>query len=319
MTLLVVGATGTLGRQIVRKALQDGYQVKCLVRNIRQAAFLKEWGAQLVYGDLSIPETIPPCLYGVSAVIDASTARAFDSYNASVIDLVGKKYLLEASLKAKVDRFVFFSLVNIDSYGNVPLLNYKKMLESMIQSSGIKYTIFRLSGFYQGLINQYCVPILDKQPIWLTTNSPSMAYMDTQDIAKFVVKSLCMPQCENSLLNLTGDYLWSSEELINICQTLSGQKAKINRIPLSMLKALRKFTQLFEWTYNISDRLAFAEVLASQQNFITPMDDIYNSFGIEKSEILTLEKYLQEYFARILKKLKELNYNQKQKQNDIVF
>jgi hypothetical protein len=88
-SMLVIGATGTLGRQVVRRALDEGYDVRCLVRpRMNPADFLRDWGATTVSGDLTKPETLPAAFVGIHTVIDASAARPEeDSY---VIDWKAK-------------------------------------------------------------------------------------------------------------------------------------------------------------------------------------------------------------------------------------
>ena len=78
--VLVVGATGTLGRQIVRRLLDEGYDVRCMVRpRPLPADFLRDWGASTVQGDLLKPESLPAALVGIHTVIDASSARPEES------------------------------------------------------------------------------------------------------------------------------------------------------------------------------------------------------------------------------------------------
>ena len=75
-SLLVVGGTGTLGRQIVRRALDEGYDVRVCVRpRERPADFIRDWGASTVQCDLTDPATIPAALVGIHTVIDCATAR----------------------------------------------------------------------------------------------------------------------------------------------------------------------------------------------------------------------------------------------------
>jgi len=318
MSLLVIGGTGTLGRQIVLQALTRGYQVRCLVRNFRKAAFLKEWGVELVYGDLSRPETIPPCLKGITAVIDASTSRANELDSLKKVDWEGKLCLIEAAKAANIKQFIFFSAQNAEQFNNIPLMKLKNGIETKLQQSGIPYTIFRLTGFYQGLIEQYAIPILENLPIWVTNENTYISYMDTQDIAKFCLKALQIPQTKNQIFFLSGSKGWASSEIINLCEQLAGQEAKVQRIPLFFLKLISRFFGFFEWGQNISDRLAFAEILSAENNFSKSTFELYKIFKVDPSEIIQLDDYFLEYFIRLLKRLRDINFEDVQKQKNLV-
>ena len=318
MSLLIIGGTGTLGRQIVLQALTKGYKVRCLVRNFRKANFLKEWGVELVYGDLTKPETIPPCLKGISAIIDSSTSRADELDSLKSVDWEGKLYLLKAAKIANVKRFIFFSVQNIEQSSNIPLLKIKHNIEKKLINSNIPYTIFRLPGFYQNLIGQYAIPILENLPIWITTENLNIAYMDTQDVAIFCLRSLQLPKTENKLFLLNGLNYWASYEIIKLCEQLAGQSAKVQRIPSFLLNFITNLFGIFEWGQNISDRLAFIQILKAKNNSSLTKQDLYQIFKVDSSEIIQLEDYFLEYFIRLLKRLRDINFEDVQKQRNLI-
>lgn len=313
MSLLVIGGTGTLGRQIVKRAIDEGYQVKCFTRNLRRANFLKDWGAELVYGDLSLPETIPPALKGVSFIIDAATVRPTDDYNSETIDWKGKVALIEAAKLAKIKKFIFFSVLGASSNSAIPLIDLKVKTTELLKDAPFACTIFQCSGFFQGIINQYAIPVLENKTIWLLGNASPIAYLDTQDAAASVVTNLKDLEPGTKTAALIGKKFWTSEEIVALCERLSGKTAKVFYIPGIALSLLSRFLRLFEFTWNISDRLQFSEI---KTNSLQTAQSIPEATW--PTERLGLENYLQEYFGKIMKKLKETNYQQSQN-NEISF
>ncbi len=313
MKLLIVGGTGTLGRQIVRHALDQNYEVRCLVRSLNRGSFLKEWGAELVKGDLCNPETLPPALEGVDAIIDAATTRITDTLSIKAVDWEGKVNLIQAVQAAGIDRYIFFSILNAEQHPEVPLMEIKHCTELFLAESGLNYTILRVGGFMQGLIAQYAIPILDNQVVWITGESTPIAYMNTQDIAKFAIRALEVPETEKQTFPVVGTRAWEAYEIIDLCERLSGETARISRVSLTVLRLMRRITRFFQWGQNTADRLTFAEVLASGNPFDAEMEDVYKIFGIPRQEITTLEEYMDEYFTRIMKKLKEIDYEKNKK------
>ena len=308
MKLLVVGATGTLGRQVARQALDEDHEVRCLVRNPNKAIFLKEWGAEIVKGDLCDESTLPPALEGVDAVIDAATARVTDNLSAKEVDWQGKVNLIQATKAAGVDRYIFFSILDADKHPEVPLMNIKHCTELFLAESGLNYTVLQLAGFMQGLIGQYAIPILEDQVVWVSGESTPIAYMNTQDIARFAVRALSVPATEKKTFPVVGTKAWGAYEIMNLCENLSGKNSRISRISLTVLGLLRRVARFCEWGQNTADRLSFAEVLASGKPLDAPMDEVYETFNLDPKETTTLEEYMKEYFGRIMKKLKEIDY-----------
>lgn len=318
MSLLIIGGTGTLGRQIVLQALTKGYRVRCLVRNLRKANFLKEWGAELIYGDLILPETIPACLKGITAIIDASTTRPNDLTAMKKIDWDGKLALIEAAKVAGIKHFIFCSALNAEQFSFIPLMKMKKRIEIYLKKSDISFTIFRLTGFYQALIQQYAIPILEGFPIWITDEQIDISYIDTQDIARFCVRSLQLPKTKNKVFILEGPKRWLSLDIIKLCEQLAGQSANVNQIPIFILKLFTNVIGYFEWGQNISDRLRFVEILNNKNTFSNSKVDLYQIFKIDINEILNLEDYFLEYFIRLLKRLKDINFEDIQKQKNLI-
>ncbi|KAK6946521.1 NmrA-like domain [Dillenia turbinata] len=161
--MLVVGATGTLGRQIVWRALNEGYDVRCFVRpRSAPADFLRDWGCY----HLSKPETIPATLVGIHTVFDCATRRPEEPIK--MVDWEGKVALIQCAKALGIQKYVFYSIHNCDKHPDVRPMEIKSCTVKFLKDSGLPHITIRLCGFMQGLIGQYAVPVLEEQSVWGT-------------------------------------------------------------------------------------------------------------------------------------------------------
>ena len=306
MKILLVGATGTLGRQIAKKAIEFGHEVRCIVRNPRKASFLQEWGCELTKGDILRKNDISYALQDIEVVIDASTSRPEDKESIYETDWEGKLNLFNECEYKGIKRVIFLSILLTENFRNVPLMDVKYCTEKLLEKSNFDYTIFQSAAFMQGVISQFAIPILDNQAVWISGAPTKIAYMNTQDMARIIVSSIENKKTFRNKLPLVGPKAWDANEIISLCEKYSERKAKIFRISDFVIKATQSAVSFFQDSLNVAERLAFAEVTSSGIELNSEMSKTYEILEIKESEITSLEVYIKDYYQQILKRLKEM-------------
>jgi uncharacterized protein YbjT (DUF2867 family) len=137
MTILVTGATGNVGRQVVQQLLDRGANVRALVRNPGTAKLPA--GVQAVQGDLLDPDSLRSALDGVSSLFLLNAVVA-DEFTQALI-------ALNLAREAGIERIVYLSVIHSDLYSNVPHFAGKYGVERMIGQMGLNATILRPAYF----------------------------------------------------------------------------------------------------------------------------------------------------------------------------
>ncbi len=159
MTILVVGATGNTGRQIVQKLQQSGQtSTKVLVRS--QEKIQQIFGAtidlEIFEGDVLKKDSLVPALSGTKTVFCATGTRSgFGNNGAQQVDYEGTVNLIDQARRAGVEQFILVSslcvsriLHPLNLFGGV--LYWKKKAEEHLIRSGLSFTIIRPGGLRDG-------------------------------------------------------------------------------------------------------------------------------------------------------------------------
>jgi uncharacterized protein YbjT (DUF2867 family) len=147
-TILVIGATGFLGRRIVDAALDAGREVRAMARRPEAATDMAEKGAEIVGGDLLDPATVSRAVDGVGTVIVtvhtiSRQAAADKSQNFMDVEAAGLRHVIAASKKHGVRRVIYITSLGVAEHASSSWLRGRWRTEQLLLNSGLNATIVR--------------------------------------------------------------------------------------------------------------------------------------------------------------------------------
>ncbi|MBQ1691388.1 MAG: NAD(P)H-binding protein [Erysipelotrichaceae bacterium] len=244
MKVLLAGAFGNLGFEILKQLVEKKYEVI--------AADLKEKENSGLEGkytfkaiDATNPETLKGICDGVDTVITTmgltTSSTRFTAYD---IDYQGNLNLYNEAKKANVRKFNYISVISCDEPGaeKVPMLHAKYMLEQEIKKGDMSYVIYRPTGYFYDIAKVF-KPYVDKGEMQLLKGYHNVKanVVDCPDFAKFIVEHM---DDENVTYNVGGKETYSYEEMAKMCFRAAGKPVIIKDSPVWMFLILANLPKI---------------------------------------------------------------------------
>jgi uncharacterized protein YbjT (DUF2867 family) len=231
-TVLVAGATGMLGREVVALLRADGHRVKTLSRDPVRAQELAGLVDEIVVGDATDPDTLVGALDGVDSVISCLGApMAFglsDRRSFLDVDTVANLNLLDAAQRAGVRRFVYLSLLMQPSWAGTTYARAHERVVEGLRDSGISYAIVRPTGMF---------PVFDPLVSMARRGfafTPGDGRARTNPVHPREVAQVCVDilgQTTNVRIPLGGPEVLTREDIVRLAFEAVGRKPLILHVP----------------------------------------------------------------------------------------
>jgi uncharacterized protein YbjT (DUF2867 family) len=192
MTILVTGASGNVGRNVVEQLVKRGADVRALVRDPSKASFAA--GVDVAQGDLLDVDALRQAFTGVSTLFLLNGVVA-DEYTQALVTLA-------VAREVGIERIVYLSVIHSDRYVNVPHFAGKFGVERMIEQMGLHATILRPAYFMDNDITiKDAIASYGIYPMPL--GSKGIAMIDARDVGEIAAIELVRREQSASPLPLT--------------------------------------------------------------------------------------------------------------------
>ena len=228
MKVVLAGAFGKLGSDILRALVRDGHDVLAVDMVLRELDGI-EGSYEKKQVDVTRPEQLKGLCDGADAVITTvgltRTSAEVTNYD---IDYQGNLNLLNEAKRAGVKKFAYVSVLKADKAPKVPMLHAKYLLEEALKASGIDYVIFRPTGYFYDIAKVF-KPMIEKGEVTLLGKKPVSAnVIDTTDLADFMLLHL---GDKYKTYDIGGTETYTYEEIARMFFAATGKEPVIKHAP----------------------------------------------------------------------------------------
>ena len=239
--ILVVGATGNIGRSVFGQLAERGAPVRAFTRDPDNARRVLGPGAEVVQGDLSEPDTIGAAMAGAQKVFLVSPHGPGQAERESnAVETAVRAGTVEHIVKVSGGDYIG---PDSDVEPGFPHWN----VERKIEQSGIPYTFLRPNFFMQNTLRLVAPQVTNSGEFALPFGDARISMVDARDIAAVGVASLTQEGHERKVHVLTGTEALSFNDVAQVLSDLLGREATYKSIPLEDFVAASKEKGSPDW------------------------------------------------------------------------
>jgi uncharacterized protein YbjT (DUF2867 family) len=232
--MLVVGATGALGRPVVRLLRERGVPVRALSRHPAQAADLAALGAEVVAGDLTDAASLQRACTGVRRVLaSAHGLLGRGRWRSEAVDDAGHRALFAAAKAAGVERLVYTSAFGASPDHPIDFFRTKHAVEQALATSGLPHVVLRPTAFMEQHVHLFNGKgLLDKGKAQLIgPGTKPRNFVAAGDVARFAVRALLEDPPPFQVLDIGGHGHFSNTQVAELYARTAGIPARIFHLP----------------------------------------------------------------------------------------
>ena len=224
-TILVTGATGTVGREVViQLSIMDDVRVRAGVHSIIKGENLKRLpDVEVVEMDFKDRDSLHAAFTHVDKVF------LITPFSNDQVEMA--KTLIDEARAAGVKHIVKLSVIKADAVPETMIGRWHREVEKYIEDSGIAYTFLRPSSFMQNFANYDAASIKNDGRFYHTTGNGQVSYIDVRDIAAVAVEALTGSGHEGKTYELTGPEALSNQEAAEIIGEATGSQVEFVDVP----------------------------------------------------------------------------------------